>query len=106
MGLRKLGIEPEVIDSKTENPEIKLKNADVIISAVGKGRVVKPEMVKEDAVLMGVGTHDEDGKIRGDYSDREMDQRVKYFSPTRGGVGPVNLSFLFDNLLTAAEKAH
>lgn len=103
-GLKQLGFEPMLIDSKTQNPEAILQNADIIISAVGKSSVIKPENVKPDAILIGVGTHGEDGKLRGDYYDHEVEQKVKFYTPTPGGVGPVNLSFLFDNLVTAAEK--
>lgn len=104
-GLKRMGIEPKIIDSKTENPKSILKKADVIISAVGKSRVVVPENLKSGVVLIGVGTHNEDGKIRGDYRAIEIESVAKNFTTTPGGVGPVNLAYLFSNLVTAAEAS-
>lgn len=102
-GLGKLEIEPKIIDSKTENRDEILKNADVIISAVGKSRVVTSEQIKPGVILVGVGTHVEDGKLKGDYEELEIENIAKAYTPTPGGVGPVNLSFLFQNLVNASK---
>ncbi|HVT00988.1 MAG TPA: bifunctional 5,10-methylenetetrahydrofolate dehydrogenase/5,10-methenyltetrahydrofolate cyclohydrolase [Patescibacteria group bacterium] len=101
-GLKKLGIEPEIVDSKTENREELLRNADIIISCVGKKEVIKANDIRNDVILIGVGTHGEDGKIRGDYLSQEVEEKAKAYTPTPGGVGPVNLSYLFSNLIHAA----
>lgn len=100
-GLKKLGVEPQIIDSKTENPAENLRNANVIISCVGKSRVVTPENLKKDVVLIGVGTHSEDAGIRGDYDEQEIEKVASAYTSTPGGVGPVNLSYLFKNLVEA-----
>ena len=100
-GLRKLGVEPQIIDSRTENPEEILKSADVIISCVGKSGVVRSENIKKGVILIGVGTHGEDLGLRGDYNEQEIEQVAAAFTPTPGGVGPVNLSYLFSNLVKA-----
>ncbi len=102
-GLAKMRIEPQIIDSQTENRDEILKSADVIISCVGKSGVINSENIKPGSVIIGVGTHSEDGKIRGDYVESEVEKSVKAYTPTPGGVGPVNLSFLFTNLVKAAE---
>ena len=103
-GLKKLGIEPQVIDSKTENPDEILKRADVIISCVGRSGIIKPSNIKPGAILIGVGIRGEDGKVRGDYLEEDIENVASAYTPTPGGVGPVNLSYLFANLIDAAEQ--
>lgn len=102
--LSSLGLTFTVIDSKTEDPSLQLKNADLVICAVGKSGVIKPECLKPGVILIGVGTHKENGKLTGDYNVDEIKTIAKVWTPTPGGVGPLNLAYLFQNLLTAAEK--
>ncbi|KKR77000.1 MAG: Bifunctional protein FolD [Candidatus Levybacteria bacterium GW2011_GWA2_40_8] len=103
--LKNLGSEPTIIDSKTEDPKTITKKADILISAVGKDRVVTADMVKKGAILIGVGLHtDEEGKLRGDFHRDEIAEIVSFYSPTPGGVGPVNVACLMRNLVKAAEK--
>lgn len=93
------------IDSKTENPRQFSKLADVIISAVGK-RVIKNEDIKKGAVLVSVGiSTDSEGKMKGDYSGNEIKDTASYYTPTPGGVGPVNVAMLLKNLVEAAENS-
>lgn len=102
---KKMGINPIVIDSKTENPENITKNADIIISAVGKPQVIKPEMIKREVILISVGLHKEsDGKLHGDYEEKEIRNIASFYTPTPGGVGPVNVAMLLKNLLTACKN--
>jgi methylenetetrahydrofolate dehydrogenase (NADP+)/methenyltetrahydrofolate cyclohydrolase len=54
-------------------------------------------------VLIGVGTHKENGEITGDYNIEDIKKVASMWTPTPGGVGPLNLSYLFQNLVTAAE---
>lgn len=103
-GLEKMGIEPQIIDSRTENRESILKNADVIISCVGKSGVVHAKNIKKGSILIGVGTHGEDLGLRGDYNEQEVEKIAAAYTPTPGGVGPVNLSHLFKNLIEAAKN--
>ncbi|MFI5265513.1 MAG: tetrahydrofolate dehydrogenase/cyclohydrolase catalytic domain-containing protein [Candidatus Levyibacteriota bacterium] len=93
-----------VVDSKTKNPCEHLKKADLIICASGKSGIIKPECLKKGVVLIGVGTHKENGKLTGDYNVDAIKNIAKVWTPTPGGVGPLNLAYLFQNLLTAAKK--
>jgi methylenetetrahydrofolate dehydrogenase (NADP+) / methenyltetrahydrofolate cyclohydrolase len=103
--LNKLGVNPEIIDSKTDNPEELMKNADIIISSVGRENVVKPENIKKGVILIGVGIlRGEDRKLKGDYDIDKIKDIAGYYTPTPGGVGPVNVAMLLDNLLEAAEN--
>jgi methylenetetrahydrofolate dehydrogenase (NADP+)/methenyltetrahydrofolate cyclohydrolase len=103
-GLRKLGFEPNIIDSKTENRAELFKNSDIIISAVGKKNIIPVEILKEKSILIGVGTHGEDGRLTGDFDQEKAKEKGLIYTPTPGGVGPVNLAFLFDNLVKAASR--
>jgi methylenetetrahydrofolate dehydrogenase (NADP+) / methenyltetrahydrofolate cyclohydrolase len=93
-----------IIDSKTEQPEDIIGGADIIISAVGKKNVLTPNMVNKHATLIGVGLHTEEGKLRGDFTETEMAEKVAFYTPTPGGVGPVNVAMLLANVIRAAEE--
>lgn len=93
----------KVLDSKTKDPKELIKNADIILCATGKNNVIKPEYLKKGVKLIGIGTHKEDGKLKGDYDVEEIKDIASVWTPTPGGVGPLNLSYLFQNLITAAE---
>ncbi len=103
-GLKKLGIEPIIIDSKTENRKDLFKKADIIITAVGKSNIIPIEILKEKSILIGIGIHSEHGKIRGDFDQKLAETKHIIYTPTPGGVGPINLAYLFKNLLTATRK--
>lgn len=102
---RKMGIDPKITDSKTPNPQSLTKKADIIISCVGKPNVIKPEMIKKGVILVGVGLYKgEDGKMHGDYDEEEIKNKASFYTPTPGGVGPVNVAMLLKNLVKAAEN--
>lgn len=103
--LRAKNIGHSVIDSKTENREVLMKEADIIISAVGKKHLVTAETIKPGVILIGVGMNlDENKKLFGDYDGEEIKEKASYYTPTPGGVGPVNVACLLKNLITAAES--
>ena len=54
-------------------------------------------------ILIGVGIRGEDGTVKGDYNEQEIEKVAASYTPTPGGVGPVNLSYLFKNLIEAAK---
>nr|MBI5455778.1 bifunctional 5,10-methylenetetrahydrofolate dehydrogenase/5,10-methenyltetrahydrofolate cyclohydrolase [Candidatus Levybacteria bacterium] len=101
--LQKLGIKPLIIDSKTNNRNEILKNCEIIISAVGKPDIFKSSEIKDGAILIGVGLHGEDdGKFHGDFRENEIQNIASFYSPTPGGVGPVNVAMLLQNLVKAS----
>ncbi len=96
-----------VIHSQTPHPETILKEADIIVSCVGKRRTVTSEMIKPGVILIGVGvTKDTDGKIYGDYEEADIAEMASIYTPTPGGVGPVNVACLMQNLVTAAKNSY
>ena len=104
-GFEKMGIKSLVIDSKTPNPSYITKNADIIISALGKPNILKPEMLKKGVVLVSVGLHKgTDNKLHGDYEEEEIKDTASFYTPTPGGVGPVNVAMLLENLVIACEN--
>ncbi len=102
--LRKNGVEPFIVDSKTENRDARIKEGDIVISAVGKSGVVTASNLKKGAILIGVGIFSENGKTRGDYDTFEIENIASFYSPTPGGVGPVNVSMLMENVVEASEN--
>lgn len=102
-GFSKMGIEYEVIDSQTENKEEKFSNADIIISAVGKTGVINPQYLKDNVILVGIGIHRGEEGLEGDYNEIEVKEKASFYTPTPKGVGPVNLSFLFKNLILSTQ---
>lgn len=82
------------VDSKTENLETATEGADVVVSATGIPGLIKPEMVKEGVVAIDVGSPS------GDFA-REVQKKAAFFTPVPGGVGPVTIACLLENLIDA-----
>lgn len=101
----KHGLKPQVIDSKTSESEAILKQADIVISAVGKPDVIKANDLKTGTILLGVGMRKGGGKkLHGDFNEQAVEDIVSVYTPTPRGVGPVNVAMLMENLVTATEK--
>ena len=83
----------------------KLKDFDVVITAVGKPGLITSEMLKNKAVVVDAGTASENGKIKGDVEDsvRELREDLT-ITPIKGGVGPLTVASLIDNVIVAARK--
>lgn len=94
-----------VIHSQTADPKEMIGNADIVISCAGKNRVLTKDMVKTGAICISVGIwRDSDGKLHGDYEEDEIKESASWYTPTPGGVGPVNVACLMQNLIAAAKK--
>lgn len=92
-----------VCHSKTNHIEEITKQADILIAAVGKAKFVTPEMVKEGATVIDVGINrNEEGKIEGDVDFEAVCQKVDYITPVPGGVGPMTIAMLMNNVVKAA----
>ncbi len=77
-------------------------SADILIVAIGKPKFIKPNMVKEDAIIIDVGINKVDGKTIGDV-DPAVDKIVSYRSSVPGGVGPITVAALLSNLYQLAK---
>ncbi len=94
-----------VCHSKTKNLSQITKQADILIAAVGKAKFVSSEMVKEGAVVVDVGINRlPDGKLCGDVDFEDVEPHASYITPVPGGVGPMTITMLLKNTLTAAKK--
>lgn len=77
-----------------------IKKADIIISGVGKPKIIMGEMVKEGVIVIDVGfSHDENGKAVGDINFEEVSQKARLITPVPGGVGPITIACLLKNLV-------
>lgn len=94
-----------IVHSRTRNlPEI-TRQADILIVAVGKMRMVTAEYVKEGAVVIDVGMHrDENGKLCGDVDFKDVENKVSAITPVPGGVGPMTIAMLMNNCIEAVRK--
>ncbi len=88
--------------SKTKNIEIYTSQADIIISAVGHPSLVTKDMVKDQFIGIDVGINYEDGKIIGDFHEN-VKEKASYLTPVPGGVGPMTIAMLIDNLIELKE---
>jgi len=101
----KLNIPIQIIDSKTQNPKEIIKEADIIISATGRENTVKASEIKKNVILISIGLYKgNDDKLHGDYNEEEIEKIASFYTPTPGGVGPVNVTMLLKNLVTACEN--
>jgi methylenetetrahydrofolate dehydrogenase (NADP+)/methenyltetrahydrofolate cyclohydrolase len=90
------------IHSKTPNSVSYYRDADVIICAVGK-KILTAEMLKTGVVLINVGLRREQGKLKGDYEEKEIKNITSFYTPTPGGIGPLDVIYLYKNLIEAAK---
>lgn len=90
------------INSTTINPESYYISADLIITAVGK-KVIEPVMLKPGVVLINTGVRKENGKLKGDYEEKDIKDIASFYTPTPGGSGPIDVVYLYKNLIEAAK---
>lgn len=98
------GFDPVVLRSKTDNKEEIIKNSDVIISGIGKGKYITREMVNDGVVLIDAGTSEDGGSIVGDVDSESLEEVNGFLSPVPGGVGPVTVAMLLQNVLKVAKS--
>ena len=91
-----------ICHSKTKNLSDICRNADILISAVGKANFIKSDMIKKDSVIIDVGMNrDEYGKLCGDVNFDDVKSKVSYITKVPGGVGPMTIAQLMRNTLKA-----
>lgn len=94
-----------VCHSKTKNLEEYTKRADVVIAAIGKSKFVTVDMIKDGAVVIDVGINrSEDGKLTGDVDFENVEKKASYITPVPGGVGPMTIAMLMNNVMKAAKN--
>lgn len=93
-----------VAHSKTKNLANLTKNADILISATGCPHLIKKDMVKNGAVVIDVGVSRVDGDIVGDVDFDNVKDVAYAITPNPGGVGPMTVAMIIDNLLMMKES--
>lgn len=89
-------------NSHTFNPDQYYKDADVIITAVGK-KILSRSNVKPGAILINVGLRREKGRLKGDYDENDIKKIAGFYTVTPGGTGPLDVLYLYKNLVDASE---
>ncbi|QDW84928.1 bifunctional methylenetetrahydrofolate dehydrogenase/methenyltetrahydrofolate cyclohydrolase FolD [Staphylococcus pasteuri] len=91
-----------ILHSRSKDMASFVKDADIVVSAVGKPELVTKDMVKEGAVIIDVGnTPDENGKLKGDVDFEEVKEVAGAITPVPGGVGPLTITMVLNNTLLA-----
>ncbi|MEJ2064633.1 MAG: bifunctional methylenetetrahydrofolate dehydrogenase/methenyltetrahydrofolate cyclohydrolase FolD, partial [Reinekea sp.] len=91
----------------TKDLEPHIRNADIVVAAVGKSGLIKGEWIKQGAIVIDVGINrDEANKIVGDVEFSDAEQKAGWITPVPGGVGPMTVATLMENTLIAAKQLH
>lgn len=98
------GLNVSVYDDQTTDLATQVKTADIIVTATGVPGLLKSNMIKNGAVVVDAGTSSEHGKIVGDLADDVRQRSDLTITPIKGGVGPLTVTALFDNIITSARR--
>lgn len=94
-----------ICHSRTQNLSEITKNADILVSAIGKPEFVKADMVKDGVVVIDVGINrTEEGKLKGDVDFENVSKKASYITPVPGGVGPMTIAMLMNNVVKATKN--
>ena len=102
--LKGSGVDVSTADRGTSNLKELTSSADVIVTATGQPEVLTSEMIKAGAVVVDAGVASEDGKTVGDVSPEVFYREDLSITPEKGGVGPLTVCALFENVIRAAER--
>jgi methylenetetrahydrofolate dehydrogenase (NADP+)/methenyltetrahydrofolate cyclohydrolase len=98
------GIDVHVADRETADLAAETLQADVIITATGSPAIIYPDMIKSGAVVVDAGVASEDGKTVGDLAPEVYERDDLTITPAKGGVGPLTVCALFENVIRAAQR--
>lgn len=93
-----------ICHSKTKNLKYHTLNSDIVICAVGKPKFITADMVKDGTVVVDVGISRINGKVVGDVDFENVKDKCSYISPVPGGVGPMTIAMVLDNILNTIES--
>jgi methylenetetrahydrofolate dehydrogenase (NADP+)/methenyltetrahydrofolate cyclohydrolase len=101
--LNKSSISVDVIDREIPDLKERALKADIIVTATGSPAILYPDMIKRGAVVVDAGTASEDGKTVGDLAPEVYEREDLTVTPEKGGVGPLTVCALFENVIRAAD---
>lgn len=102
--MRSSGVDVHVADRTTVDLKQAALEADVIITATGSPAILYADMIKQGAVIVDAGVASEGGKTVGDVADDVYDRQDITITPAKGGVGPLTVCALFENVILAARR--
>jgi len=97
------GYNVTTVTKETDNNEVIIRDADVLISAAGAPGLIKSDMVKIGSVLVDAGVATDKGKLVGDIDPAVRERKDLTMTPEKGGVGPLTVCALFDNVIRATQ---
>lgn len=98
------GVDVEVIEGPTSKLGTITKTADILISAANNAEIISADMIKQGAVVVDAGVASEDGKTVGNLKQEVYERDDLTLTPTKGGVGPLTVCALFENVIRASQK--
>lgn len=102
--LEKKGVQVKGIVFRSLDLKKEIAEADLIISAIGRPFFIKEEMLKDGAGIIDVGISREGKKIKGDFDSGKIENKISFFTPVPGGVGPITVALLLKNTLELAKN--
>jgi methylenetetrahydrofolate dehydrogenase (NADP+)/methenyltetrahydrofolate cyclohydrolase len=102
--LKNSGIDVNVADRGVKNLADLASEADIIITATGSPAILHPDMIKQNAVVIDAGVASEEGKTVGDLALEVYQREDLTITPEKGGVGPLTVCALFENVIRAASQ--
>jgi methylenetetrahydrofolate dehydrogenase (NADP+) / methenyltetrahydrofolate cyclohydrolase len=98
------GLDVTTLDKETEDISPYVKQADVIVTATGVPRLITSDMLRPDVVVVDAATASESGKLVGDVAEDVRERHDLTITPVVGGVGPLTVTALFENVIRAAQE--
>lgn len=102
--LKSTGIDVESVDRSAKDLAVHTQEADVLITATGSPAILYSNMIKQGAVVVDAGVASESGKTVGDLAPEVYERDDLTITPTKGGVGPLTVCALFENVIRAARR--
>jgi methylenetetrahydrofolate dehydrogenase (NADP+) / methenyltetrahydrofolate cyclohydrolase len=102
--LKSSGVDVEVVDREIKDLAEHTTQADVIITATGSPAILYSDMIKQGAVVVDAGVASEEGKTVGDLAPEVYQRDDLTITPEKGGVGPLTVCALFENVIRASKK--
>ena len=101
--LKNRGLAVTTSDNSTSNLKDLTSIADIIISATGQAKLITGNMIKSGVVLIDCGTSESAGSIVGDIDTESVAEKARYLAPVPGGIGPVTVAMLLQNVVEVAK---
>ncbi len=98
----RFGADVTVVDKSTADIPSIMRGADIVILGAGKAHFLKPDMVKDGVIILDAGSSEMNGSLVGD-ADPSVAEKASVFTPTPGGIGPITIAKVFENLITLSE---